>query len=215
MEKFTRVSGIAVSFPRENIDTGAIIAAWWMRSPSQDLGKGLFAEWRYDQQGNEIPDFILNRPPYRDSRIIVAGANFGCGSSREAAVWALARFGIRSVIAPSFGDIFFENCFKNGLLPVMLPAAEVQSLMEELAAAKEPILTVDLERCLIETPGARSIPFSVAPAGRNALLQGLDEIAQTLQYAADIEAFQRQDKLERPWIYARPPSMASPQARTR
>jgi 3-isopropylmalate/(R)-2-methylmalate dehydratase small subunit len=203
MEKFTQVSGIAVVLSRENIDTDAIIPVSWMRSPSNDLGKGLFGGWRYDAEGNEINDFVLNRQPYCAGRFIVAGANFGCGSSREAAVWALLRFGIRCIIAPSFGDIFFENSFKNGLLPVVLSAPEVEEIAKTLVAANEPILTVDLERCVIKIPQGRSISFSLAATRRNALLEGLDEIALTLRHIAEINAFQQRDQSERPWIYVR------------
>src|SRR4051794_25731301 len=124
MQKFTRLQGIAAPMPESNIDTDAIIPARFMRSPSTDFGKALFANFRYGEGGAERPDFVLNQDPFRKSSILVAGTNFGCGSSREAAVWALMRFGIRCVIADSYGEIFYENCFKNGLLPVILPAEE-------------------------------------------------------------------------------------------
>jgi 3-isopropylmalate/(R)-2-methylmalate dehydratase small subunit len=203
MEKFKRLTGIAAPFAKPDIDTDAIIPAQWLRSLSVDLGKGLFAGWRYDAAGQEKTDFILNRLPYRDARVIVAGPNFGCGSSREGAVWALARFGIRCVIAPGFGDIFFENAFKNGLLPVILPEAEVKELMVFLETTNDPSLTVDLERCVIETPQGRIIPFAIPPARRTALLEGLDEIGQTLHQEARIAAFQARDAAARPWIHRR------------
>jgi len=203
MEKFTRLTGIAAPFSKPDIDTDAIIPAHWLRSPHCDLGQGLLAGWRYDAEGKEKPDFILNRPPYRRARILVAGPNFGCGSSREGAVWALQRFGIRCVIAPGFGDIFFENSFKNGLLPVLLPAPEVQALLSFLETTNDPSLTVDLERCVIETPQGRVISFTVAPARRTALLEGLDEIGQTVLHQSEIEAFQARDREARPWIYRR------------
>lgn len=215
MEKFTAVKGIAASFRQENIDTDAIIPASYLRSLTSDLGAGLFGRSRYDAGGKENPDFILNRPPFRDSRVVVAGANFGCGSSREGAVWALLRFGVRCVIAPSFGDIFFENAFKNGLLPVILPEHEVRSLLDYLAATNDPTLAVDLKRCVVETPQGRSIPFAIPPARRAALLEGLDEIGQTLQHGADIAAFQTMDGTKRPWIHARAPGLVSSRARTR
>jgi 3-isopropylmalate/(R)-2-methylmalate dehydratase small subunit len=167
------------------------------------MGKGLFGGRRYRPDGNEVADFVLNRPPFRDSKIIVAGANFGCGSSREGAVWALMRFGIRCVIAPSFGDIFHENSFKNGLLLITLPAPEMSTLAELLAAATNPTLRVDLERCLIESPQGTSIPFILPPARRAALLEGLDEIGATLRHVSEIESFQRADRANRPWIYDR------------
>lgn len=203
MDKFTRVVGIAASFPKTNIDTDAIIPAQWLRSLDLDLGKGLFGGWRYDADGKEKPDFILNQPPYRDAKVIVGGPNFGCGSSREGAVWALQRFGIRCVIAPSFGDIFFENSFKNGLLAAIMPEAEVQELLGILGTTNDPSLTVDLERCVVETPQGRIFPFTVAPARRSALLEGLDEIGQTLHHEAEIAAFQTRDRAKRPWIHRR------------
>jgi len=203
MEKFTRVAGVAAPFPTANIDTDAIIPAQWLRSLSADLGKGLFGGSRYDQEGNEKPDFILNRAPYRDAKIIVAGPNFGCGSSREGAVWALQRFGIRCVVAPGFSDIFFENAFKNGLLPLILPEREVQELLGFLETTNDPALTVDLERCVIETPQGRSISFTIPEARRAALLEGLDEIGQTLRHEGEIAAFQARDRDARPWIHRR------------
>jgi 3-isopropylmalate/(R)-2-methylmalate dehydratase small subunit len=203
MEKFARVTGIAAPFAKSNIDTDAIIPAQWLRSVSSDLGKGLFGGWRYDPEGKEKPDFILNQTPYRQAKIIVGGVNFGCGSSREGAVWALQGFGIRCVIAPSFGDIFFENSFKNGLLPAIMPESDVQELLKFLATTNDPSLTVDLDRCLVETPQGRSYAFSVAPARRTALLQGLDEIGETLRHEAEIAAFQGADRAARPWIHRR------------
>jgi 3-isopropylmalate/(R)-2-methylmalate dehydratase small subunit len=203
MEKFTRVAGIAAAFPKVNIDTDAIIPAQWLRSLSTDLGKGLFGGSRYDHEGNENPEFILNRAPYRDAKIIVAGPNFGCGSSREGAVWALQRFGIRCVVAPGFSDIFFENAFKNGLLPVILPERDVQELLGFLETTNDPALTVDLERCVIETPQGRAISFTIPEARRTALLEGLDEIGQTLRQEAEIAAFQVRDREARPWIHHR------------
>ncbi len=203
MEKFTRVSGIAAPFPKANIDTDAIIPAQWLRSVSADLGKGLFGGWRYDVEGKERPDFILNQSPYRRAKIIVGGPNFGCGSSREGAVWALLRFGIRSVVAPSFGDIFFENAFKSGLLPVTLPESQVAELLEFLQTTNDPSLAVDLERCIVEMPHGVTFPFAIPHARRTALLEGLDEIGQTLRHDAAITAFQAHDREVRPWIYCR------------
>jgi 3-isopropylmalate/(R)-2-methylmalate dehydratase small subunit len=203
MEKFTRVTGIAAPFPKPDIDTDAIIPAQYLRTASTALGKGLFGGWRYDEAGSEKPDFILNQAPYRGAKVVVAGPNFGCGSSREGAVWALADFGIRCVISSGFGDIFFENSFKNGLLPVILPEAQVKELLSFLETTNDPSLTVDLERCVIETPQGRAIPFTIPPARRAALLGGLDEIGETLQHESDIAAFQARDGAARPWIYRR------------
>lgn len=201
MEKVTIVEGVAAHFREPNIDTDAIISVKYQRSLNEDPGVGLFANWRYDLDGNENPEFILNREPYRSSRIIVATRNFGCGSSREFAVWALYRFGIRCVIAESFGDIFYENCFKNGLLAIMLPPEQIEDLQTHLEQTNDPSLTVDLEKCVIRLPG-RDIPFSVPEQRRTALLEGLDEIGQTLKHDEAIAEFQQQLHEEQPWIYA-------------
>lgn len=204
MEKFIRLEGVAASMPQPNIDTDAVIPASYQRTLSGDPGKGLFAGWRYDLNGNEIPEFILNREPFRRSKIIVGGVNFGCGSSREFAVWALMRFGIRCVIAPSFGDIFYENSFKNGLLPIVLPEAQAQALHQHLSRTNDPALVVDLDACVIALPQGETIPFTVPPARRTALLEGLDEIGQSLNFTADIEAFQKAQRASHPWLHARP-----------
>lgn len=204
MEKFTRLNGVAASFPIPNINTDAVIPAAYQRTLKEDPGKGLFAGWRYDLQGKEVPDFILNREPFRQSKIIVAGENFGCGSSREFAVWALMRFGIRCVIAPSFGDIFYENSYKNGLLPIVLDPSHVDMLHEHLALTNDPTFTVDLEKQIIELPNGEIVAFSVPPTRRIALLEGLDEIGQTLRYADEIADFQRRQREATPWVYARP-----------
>jgi 3-isopropylmalate/(R)-2-methylmalate dehydratase small subunit len=204
MEKFTRLDGVAASLPFPDINTDAVIPASYQRTLNDDPGKGLFAGWRYDLEGKEVPDFILNREPYRNSKIIVAGENFGCGSSREFAVWALMRFGVRCVIAPSFGDIFYENSFKNGLLPAILPQSQVDTLHEHLSRTNDPTLTVDLTRQVIELPNGETIPFSVPATRRVALLEGLDEIGQTLRFAEDIEAFQQRQRTAEPWLYVRP-----------
>ena len=204
MDKFTRVEGIAAGFLQPNIDTDAIIPAAYQRTLKGDPGQGLFAGWRYDLKGNENPDFILNREPFRKSKILVGGVNFGCGSSREFAVWALMRFGIRCVIAPSFGDIFYENSFKNGLLLITLPEAQVVRLQEHLSKANDPTLTVDLRRCVIELPRGVTVPFTVPATRRAALLEGLDEIGQTLKLDANIGQFQEHQKAVEPWVYSRP-----------
>jgi 3-isopropylmalate/(R)-2-methylmalate dehydratase small subunit len=203
MEKFTELRGVAAPLMRTNIDTGTIIASAWLRSRSFDLGEKLFANWRYQIDGTEKPDFVLNQKRYRRSRILLAGPLFGCGSSREAAVWALVRFGIRCVIAPSFGEIFFDNAFQNGLLPVTLPEATVQALADSVQAAADPALTVDLVRCVVVTPDGGEIPFAVSAERRTALLDGLDETSLVLRYEAEIDAFRAADAAERPWIYTR------------
>lgn len=201
MDKVRIVEGVAAHFRQVNIDTDAIISAKYQRSLKENPGDGLFAHWRYDLDGQEVPDFILNREPYRASRIIVGSRNFGCGSSREFAVWALYRFGIRCVIAESFGDIFYENCFKNGLLLVTLGAAEIEALQTHLERTNDPTLTVDLERCTVAMPG-RTIAFQIPETRRTALLEGLDEIGQTLRHETAIEAFQQGLRAEQPWVFA-------------
>lgn len=206
MEKFHIVTGIAACMPRENIDTGAMIPARYLRSVSENLGRGLFGDWRYDAQGQEVADFVLNREPFTNSRFIVAGDNFACGSSREAAVWALCQFGVRAVISSSFGEIFYENAFKNGLLPIVIPKTELGVLMNALTHAKDPSITVDLDACVIRHATGPDISFAVSAGRRNALLEGLDEIGMTLKYRGDIDAFREVDRHERPWIYARTPS---------
>jgi 3-isopropylmalate/(R)-2-methylmalate dehydratase small subunit len=184
-----------------NINTDAITPMAAGRSTATDLGKMLFANWRYRLDGSEIADFILNKEPFRRSTIIVAGANFGCGSSRERAVWALMRFGIRCVIAPSFGEIFRENAFQNGLLPVALDPADCAALGAALEHAPEPVLTVDLERSAVRALDGQALPFTVPVERRMALLEGLDEIDVILSMEKDIEAFQRADRDRRPWIH--------------
>ena len=201
MEPFTVVTGIAAPMMMPNINTDAITPMAAGRSTSVDLGKMMFNNWRYNLDGSEIPEFILNRPPFRQSKILVAGANFGCGSSRERAVWALLRFGIRCVIAPSFADIFRDNSYQNGLLPVVIGAADCAALGASLELASDPQITVDLERCVVRNVDGREIPFSVPAERRSALLQGLDEIDVILSMETDIANYQRTDREQRPWIY--------------
>ena len=201
MEKFTTLRGVAAPLLRTNIDTGAIIAPIYMLSPSIDLGAKLFANWRYDAQGVEIPDFVLNQPRYRAARILLAGPNFGCGSSREGAVWALMRFGIRCVIAPSFGEIFYSNACQNGLLPVTLAEGEVQALADAVSAAPEPLLTVDLVACRIDRPAGEPVAFTFPPDRRDALLEGLDETSLVLRHEDEIDDFQQRARAEQPWLF--------------
>ena len=200
MEPFRSVTGVAARMPAENINTDAIIPTRWIVN-SRDLGEGLFGVWRYRQDGSEDPDFVLNQPPFRGSRVLVAGPNFGCGSSREEALWALMRFGIRCVIAPGFSDIFYENAFKNGLLPVVLPAETIDALSAGLAGSNAQELTVDLERCVVALPGGTEYPFAIPATRREALLEGADEIDRTLALAEAFERFQSADRLGRPWIH--------------
>ena len=201
MQAFTTVTGIAAPLLLPNINTDAMSPMIAGRSLAADLGKLLFANWRYAPDGTELPDFILNKPPFRDSKILIAGPNFGCGSSRERAVWALMRFGIRCVIAPSFADIFYDNAFQNGLLPLVLSAAECASLAEVVAQAPEPVVTVDLVQCRLEAPDGAVIAFNVSAERRTALLAGLDEIEVMLRMEGDIAAYEADDRRRRPWIY--------------
>ncbi len=205
MEKFERLTGVAAPLLRINIDTDIIIPSREMKRVSkQGLGEGLFAGWRYTQPGSreENPEFILNQGPYRHAKIILAGDNFGCGSSREHAVWALHEWGIRCIIAPSFGAIFQSNCVRNGLLPVVLNDAVVKSLAAQVTVdpqAKQ--ISVDLINKLIKAPDGQTHGFDLAPADRAMLLEGLDAIAVTLKKDAEILSFQTQDRQQRPWVY--------------
>jgi 3-isopropylmalate/(R)-2-methylmalate dehydratase small subunit len=206
MTPFTVLRGQAAALRRENIDTDAIIPAGYMLgSIHPDLGRGLFGNWRYERDFEERSDFVLNKEPYRHAVLLIAGTNFGCGSSREAAVWALAQFGIRCVVAPSFGEIFFNNCFKNGVLPIVLPHDRVDRLAGAAEAAREGEFVVDLPAQTIVSPSGESFPFAIAADRKHILVEGLDEIALTLRDdAAAIEDFQRDDRERRPWVYRWP-----------
>ena len=204
MEKFTIITGIAAPLMRRNIDTDAIIPGKELTKVAKSgYGEGLFGQWRYlDGKRMENPDFILNKPVYRNTIILLAGANFGCGSSREAAVWALTDFGIRCVIAPSFGSIFYHNCFKNSLLPVILPNNQVEELARQVEQSDgNGLVTVNLESCKVISPNGQIIRFIVNKLQREMLLEGLDAIDATLRYEHKINVFQDGDKLKRPWIY--------------
>ena len=205
MQPFTKLTGIAAPLPLVNVDTDKIIPAHWLKTIKRTgLGAGLFESLRYRQDGSENPDFVLNREPYRRAVILITGENFGCGSSREHAPWALLDFGIRCVIAPSFADIFFNNCFKNGILPIVLPQATVDMLMREAETAPEPVFTVDLEDQRIDRPGGgEPVRFTVEPFRRYCLLHGLDEIGLTLQKLKQIEAFEARQRREQPWLWRR------------
>jgi 3-isopropylmalate/(R)-2-methylmalate dehydratase small subunit len=202
MEKFSRVTGIAAPLMRPNVDTDLIIPIDDCVSvPRAEQGRCAFRAWRYLADGSDNPDFILNRAPFRDAVILLAGINFGCGSSREPAVWALMGLGLRAIIAPSFGDIFYNNCFQNGVLPIMLPEETVQSIAAEVAATPDAPLTVDLENRVITNARGLQIPFSIDDARRSALLEGLDEVGLTLKREAKIAAWQDSDRTRRPWVY--------------
>ena len=202
MQSFTRVEGIAAALMRDNIDTDTIIASRDITSPSREgFADKLFAPWRYlGPGGAENPAFVLNQAPWREAKFLIAGSNFGCGSSREMAVWALQQFGIRCVIAPSFGAIFRDNCVRNSLLPLALPAAQVTRLAAAAQSAA-PWLAVDLHSCTLQIAGDIAIAFEFAAHDRAMLLAGLDAIDLTWQRRPQIEAFEAADRLARPWIY--------------
>ena len=201
MEKFTRLTGVAAPYPVVNIDTDMIIPKDYLKTIKRTgLGKGLFAEARYNEDGSENPDFVLNKPAYRNAQILVAGDNFGCGSSREHAPWALLDFGIRCVIAPSFADIFFNNCFKNGILPIALPQEQVDQLMADAEKGANARVTVDLENQEITMSDGTKIPFEVDSFRKHCLIEGLDDIGLTLEKAAAIESFETQAAQARPWV---------------
>ncbi|MDD9717222.1 3-isopropylmalate dehydratase small subunit [Dinoroseobacter sp. PD6] len=201
MEKFTKLTGIAAPMPLVNIDTDMIIPKQFLKTIKRSgLGVSLFDEMRYDRQGNENPDFVLNKPQYRDAQILVTGENFGCGSSREHAPWALLDFGIRCVIAPSFADIFYNNCFKNGILPIALPQEEVDKLMDDAARGANATVTVDLENQTISGPDGGTISFEVDAFKKHCLLNGLDDIGLSLEKVASIDAFEAQASAARPWV---------------
>lgn len=203
MEKFTKLTGIAAPLPLINVDTDMIIPKQFLKTIQRSgLGKNLFDEMRYDRDGNEIPDFVLNRPAYRTAQILVAGENFGCGSSREHAPWALLDFGIRCVIAPSFADIFYNNCFKNGILPIVLPQEQVDLLMDDAERGSNAVVTVDLETMTISGPDGGTIPFELDSFRRHCLLNGLDDIGLTMEKAEVIDDFEAGYARRTPWLAA-------------
>ncbi|MEH7827912.1 3-isopropylmalate dehydratase small subunit [Gemmobacter denitrificans] len=201
MEKFTKLTGIAAPMPLVNIDTDMIIPKQFLKTIQRSgLGKNLFDEMRYDREGNEIADFVLNQPAYRKAEILVAGDNFGCGSSREHAPWALLDFGIRCVISTSFADIFFNNCFKNGILPIVLPQDAIDVLMEDARKGGNARMTVDLESQTVSTSDGVSFGFDVDPFRKHCLMNGLDDIGLTLEKVASIDAFETKAATQRPWL---------------
>jgi len=202
MDKFTTLTAIAAPLNVANIDTDKIIPARFLKTIKRTgLGKSLFADMRYEADGAEKPDFVLNREKYRHAQILVAGDNFGCGSSREHAPWALLDFGIRCVIAPSFADIFFNNCFKNGILPIALPEDVVVKLMDDASLGTNARLTVDLERQVVVRPNGEEIAFNVDPFRKHCLLNGLDDISLTLEHTAAIDAYEAKTPAWQPKIH--------------
>ncbi|RMC33315.1 3-isopropylmalate dehydratase small subunit [Paracoccus alkanivorans] len=201
MDKFITLTGIAAPMPLVNIDTDMIIPKQFLKTIKRSgLGVNLFDEMRYDRDGNELPDFVLNQPAYRDAQILVAGDNFGCGSSREHAPWALLDFGIRCVISTSFADIFFNNCFKNGILPITLPQEAVDVLMDDARKGANARMTVDLENQTVSTSDGQEFHFEIDQFRKHCLLNGLDDIGLTMEKAESIDSYEAQMEQARPWV---------------
>ncbi|MCV6587388.1 MAG: 3-isopropylmalate dehydratase small subunit [Marinibacterium sp.] len=201
MDKFTTLTGIAAPMPLINIDTDMIIPKQFLKTIKRSgLGVNLFDEMRYDADGSEIPDFVLNKPQYRETEIIVAGDNFGCGSSREHAPWALKDFGIRAVISTSFADIFYNNCFKNGILPIVLPQEAVDALMADAEKGANARMTVDLEAQTVTSSDGDVFAFELDSFKKHCLLEGLDDIGQTMAKASSIDSYESKASVERPWV---------------
>jgi 3-isopropylmalate/(R)-2-methylmalate dehydratase small subunit len=204
MKSFTSLTASAAPLMRANIDTDIVIPINRMvgNSLRGTLGKWAFTSLRYLPDGSENPEFVLNRAPYRNAEILVTGPNFGCGSSREPAVWAIQEMGIKAIVGSGFGDIFYNNCFQNGVLPVILDPTTVEEIAEEVEQTQGTgKVTVDLEACEVITPSGRKVKFTVEPRRRTGLIEGLDEIGATLRRDGEIRAFQQRDREERPWIY--------------
>ncbi len=201
MEKFTVLEGVAAPMKLVNVDTDMIIPKQYLKTIQRTgLGKGLFSEMRYKEEGTENPDFILNQPAYRQAKILVAGDNFGCGSSREHAPWALLDFGIRCVISTGFADIFYNNCFKNGILPIVVSQEELDKLFDDADRGANATLTVDLGAQQIRGPDGGAISFEIDPFRKRCLMEGLDDIGLTLEKEGSITTFEAGMKAERPWL---------------
>jgi 3-isopropylmalate/(R)-2-methylmalate dehydratase small subunit len=200
MRAFIHLDGRAAPMPIANIDTDQIIPKQFLKTVEREgLGKGLFFDLRFDGEGREKPDFVLNQPAFKGVNVLIAGENFGCGSSREHAPWALLDFGITCVIAPSFADIFYENCFQNGVLPVVLPDAQVRLLMAEAKGGNH-VFSVDLEAQTVTAPSGETFRFEIDAGRKEKMLKGLDAVGETLEHAGDIGVFEQQRKLARPWL---------------
>ncbi len=200
MQKFDVLTGVAAPLPILNIDTDMIIPKQYLKTIKRTgLGKGLFSEMRYREDGSENPDFVLNKDAWRKAEILVAGDNFGCGSSREHAPWALLDFGIRCVISTSFADIFYNNCFKNGILPIVVSPEDLKKLMDDAERGSNATLTVDLVNQVIKGPDGGEVSFDIDPFKKHCLLNGLDDIGLTLEKAPEIAAFEAQNATVRPW----------------
>ena len=201
MESFEKLSGIAAPMPLINIDTDMIIPKVFLKTIKRSgLGANLFDELRYEGNGKENPNFVLNKPQYRSAEIIVAGDNFGCGSSREHAPWAIKDFGIRCVISTSFADIFYNNCFKNGILPIVLPAEQVEALMEDAENGSNARMEVDLEAQTVTSSDGDVFTFEIDAFKKHCLLNGLDDISLSLEKSSSIESYEATIAVERPWV---------------
>ena len=201
MDKFTTLTGVAAPLEIMNVDTDMIIPKQYLKTIKRTgLGAGLFSEMRFNDDGSENADFVLNKPAYRQAKILVAGDNFGCGSSREHAPWALLDFGIRCVISTSFADIFYNNCFNNGILPIVVPESDLEKLFDDARRGANATLTVDLEAQEIRGPDGGSVKFDIDPARKNKLLQGLDDIGVTMEKTPSIATFEQKTASSRPWI---------------
>jgi 3-isopropylmalate/(R)-2-methylmalate dehydratase small subunit len=201
MDKFTSLTGVAAPLPIDNVDTDMIIPKQYLKTIKRTgLGKGLFSELRYKDDGSPNPDFVLNKPAYAKAQIIVAGDNFGCGSSREHAPWALLDFGVRCVISTDFADIFYNNCFKNGILPVKVTAEDLAKLMDDAERGANATLTIDLEKQEIRGPDGGMVRFEIDPFRKHCLLEGLDDIGLTMVEGAAIDGFEKKATAARPWV---------------
>jgi len=203
VEKFTKLSAVAAPLPMVNVDTDMIIPKQFLKTIKRTgLAKGLFYELRFDENGNRKSDFVLDQPAYKNAKILIAGRNFGCGSSREHAPWALLDAGIRCIVAASFADIFYNNCFKNGILPIVLPQEQVDLLMDDAKRGANAVVTVDLEAQEITGPDGGTLHFEVDPFRKHCLLKGLDDIGLTLQKSKQIDDYEARQRRERPWLFA-------------
>jgi 3-isopropylmalate/(R)-2-methylmalate dehydratase small subunit len=201
MDKFTQLTGVAAPLPAINIDTDKIIPKNFLKTIKRTgLGKHLFAEMRFNADGSEKPDFVLNQPAYRQAKILIAFDNFGCGSSREHAPWALMDFGVKCVIAPSFADIFYNNCFKNGVLPLVLPRAVCEQLMEDAQKGANATMTVDLEKQTVTRPDGEIVKFEIDPFRKHCLVNGLDEIGLSMTKGKAIDSYEERQKASQPWL---------------
>jgi 3-isopropylmalate/(R)-2-methylmalate dehydratase small subunit len=203
VDKFTQLTGVAAPLPAINIDTDKIIPKQYLKTIKRSgLGKHLFAEMRYHADGSEKKEFVLNQPAYRQAKILIAFDNFGCGSSREHAPWALMDFGVKCVIAPSFADIFYNNCFKNGVLPLVLPRAICEQLMEDAQKGANATMTVDLEKQTVTRPDGEVVKFEIDPFRKQCLVNGLDEIGLSMTKGNAIDGYEERQKAGQPWLYS-------------